>query len=69
MQQAFGQLQQQTATGVRGLLDGYGATNPAEFFAVITEVFFEQPEQLQAQYPALYQQLSLFYRLNPLSWQ
>lgn len=69
MQQAFGQLQQQTASGAQGLLDGYGATNPAEFFAVISEVFFEQPAQLQAQYPDLYQQLSLFYRLNPLSWQ
>ena len=69
MQQAFGQLQQQTAQGISGLLDGYGATNPAEFFAVISEVFFEQPEQLQAQYPALYQQLSQFYRLNPLSWR
>ncbi len=69
MQQAFDQLQQQTANGVKGLLDGYGATNPAEFFAVISEVFFEQPGQLLAQYPALYQQLSQFYRLNPLSWQ
>ncbi|HAW93572.1 MULTISPECIES: zinc-dependent peptidase [unclassified Arsukibacterium] len=69
MQHAFSQLQQETANGVHGLLDGYGATNPAEFFAVISEVFFEQPEQLHAQYPALYQQLSQFYRLNPLSWQ
>ncbi|WP_333607945.1 zinc-dependent peptidase [Arsukibacterium sp.] len=69
MQQAFDQLQLQTANGERGLLDGYGATNPAEFFAVISEVFFEQPEPLQTQYPALYQQLSQFYRINPLSWQ
>jgi hypothetical protein len=68
MQQAFSQLQQQTASGHTGLLDGYGATNPAEFFAVISEVFFEQPQQLHQQYPALYQQLSQFYRLNPLSW-
>tara|TARA_B100001059_G_scaffold205005_1_gene214676 strand:+ start:22858 stop:23679 length:822 start_codon:yes stop_codon:yes gene_type:complete len=68
MQQAFAQLQLDTASGIRGLLDGYGATNPAEFFAVISEVFFEQPEQLQQHYPALYQQLSQFYRLNPLSW-
>jgi hypothetical protein len=69
MQHAFDQLQHETASGIRGLLDGYGATNPAEFFAVISEVFFEQPEQLHLQYPALYQQLSQFYRLNPLSWQ
>ncbi|CAM5225327.1 hypothetical protein ALON55S_01054 [Alishewanella longhuensis] len=44
-------------------------TNPAEFFAVISEVFFEQPQQLAQLHPALYQQLSQFYRLNPLSWQ
>tara|TARA_R110002126_G_scaffold172463_3_gene321193 strand:- start:563 stop:1372 length:810 start_codon:yes stop_codon:yes gene_type:complete len=68
MQQAFATLQQQTASGNNGLLDGYGATNPAEFFAVISEVFFEQPMQMHQQYPALYQQLSQFYRVNPLSW-
>lgn len=68
-QRAFYQLQQQLARGETTLVDPYAATNPAEFFAVVTEVFFEQPRQLQQQQPALYQQLSQFYRLNPLSWQ
>jgi MtfA peptidase len=64
----FTALQQQAQSGQSGLFDHYGATNPAEFFAVISEVFFEQPQQLSLQHPQLYQQLSRFYRLNPLSW-
>lgn len=50
------------------LLDEYGATDPAEFFAVVTEVFFEQPLDLQAEHPALYRELSRFYRVDPASW-
>lgn len=49
----------------RTLLDPYGATNPAEFFAVVTETFFEKPEQLRARHPELYQQLADFYRQDP----
>jgi hypothetical protein len=50
------------------LFDDYGATDPAEFFAVISEVFFEQPERMASEHPALYRELSQFYSLNPLSW-
>lgn len=64
----FAALQRQAALGENGLFDHYGATNPAEFFAVISEVFFEQPQALAGQYPRLYDQLSRFYRLQPLSW-
>ena len=46
----------------------YGATDPAEFFAVASEVFFEQPAQLAAAYPALYDEFAALYRVNPLSW-
>jgi MtfA peptidase len=46
-------------------LDAYGATNPPEFFAVVTEMFFVKPVQLQRRHPALYEQLSLFYRQDP----
>jgi Mlc titration factor MtfA (ptsG expression regulator) len=49
----------------RTLIDQYGATNPAEFFAVATETFFEKPRQLRSQYPALYGQLQQFYRQDP----
>ena len=47
------------------LLDKYGATNPAEFFAVVTEYFFEQPQQLQQRHPELYEELKLYYRQDP----
>jgi hypothetical protein len=50
------------------LLDPYGATDPAEFFAVASETFFEQPVQMAEQHPDLYAELSRFYRINPLSW-
>lgn len=69
MQHAFDELQYKVATGQPVLIDPYGATNPAEFFAVLTEVFFEQPAQLAQLHPDLYQQLSRFYNLAPLSWR
>jgi len=50
------------------VLDEYGATNPAEFFAVATEAFFNQPHELKASHPALYAQLSGFYRVDPGEW-
>ena len=43
----------------------YGATNPGEFFAVATELFFEQSRELQAREPALYEVLLRFYRQDP----
>jgi hypothetical protein len=48
-------------------IDAYGATNPAEFFAVVTEAFFEKPDRLVASHPALYDQLAAFYRQDPLA--
>ena len=50
------------------MLDEYGATNPAEFFAVATECFFEKPRELAAGHAELYRVLSEFYRVDPLSW-
>ena len=49
----------------RTLIDRYGATSPAEFFAVVTETFFEKPRQLRSKYPELYLQLQQFYRQDP----
>ena len=64
----FAKLQAQADRQEPSLLSHYGATNPAEFFAVASEVFFEQPQQLAAEHPALFGELAGFYRLNPLSW-
>lgn len=48
-------------------IDPYAGQNPAEFFAVLSEVFFETPHTLLEQYPAVYQQLARFYRQDPVS--
>lgn len=50
-------------------IDPYGATNPAEFFAVATECFFERPSAMKEQYPAIYADLKLFYKQDPSSAQ
>ena len=46
-------------------LDPYAAEHPAEFFAVMSEAFFETPLLLQEEYPNVYAQLVRFYRLDP----
>jgi hypothetical protein len=61
----FDQLVRDTERHHRTLIDRYGATNPAEFFAVATETFFEKPRQLRSKHPALYSQLQEFYRQDP----
>ncbi len=43
-------------------IDMYGATNHAEFFAVISEYFFERPDLLKANHPALYEMLGRIYK-------
>jgi Mlc titration factor MtfA (ptsG expression regulator) len=61
----FDQLVRDTQRHHRTLIDRYGATSPAEFFAVVTETFFEKPRQLRTRYPELYLQLQQFYRQDP----
>jgi hypothetical protein len=46
-------------------IDPYAAEHPSEFFAVTSEVFFEAPDLLRQQYPAVYDQLRCFYRQDP----
>ena len=64
----FNALQQRLARGETGVIDAYAATDPAEFFAVVTEHFFEQPAALASAHPALYGELVQCYRTDPLSW-
>ncbi|HDO25272.1 MAG TPA: zinc-dependent peptidase [Nitrospirae bacterium] len=52
----------------KSVMDDYGATNPAEFFAVATETFFEKPEQLKKKEPDLYAELKSFYKVDPIEW-
>ena len=64
----FAQLQQHSG-GYRQIIDQYGATNPAEFFAVVTETFFERPLALQKKHPQLFAEFEDFYAVNPSDWQ
>lgn len=50
-------------------INPYAATDPAEFFAVLSEVFFIRPHQLKHHFPAVYQQLTWFYRQDPAARQ
>ena len=55
-------------SGPEPFLDPYGATHPAEFFAVASETFFEEPYDLVEEHSELYEELAKFYGLDPASW-
>ncbi|THC39910.1 zinc-dependent peptidase [Massilia sp. Mn16-1_5] len=65
----FAALRHDAWFGHEDVLDHYGATNPAEFFAVATEAFFEQPHRLASRHPALYEEFLKYYRVDPRQWQ
>ncbi len=62
----FEQLTDDYDHGRPTFLDPYGTTNPGEFFAVATETFFEQPEEMVAEHTELYGVLRDFYRQDPV---
>jgi Mlc titration factor MtfA (ptsG expression regulator) len=65
MKVEFAALRAADETGLPTLLDVYGATNPAEFFAVATEAFFERPLALRQSRPLLYAEMQRFFQQNP----
>lgn len=64
----FLSLQKDVSRRRKDVIDSYGATNPAEFFAVATETFFEQPEKLKCEHPQLFEELLSYYQLDPSEW-
>jgi Mlc titration factor MtfA (ptsG expression regulator) len=62
---AYADLQRRLEAGRDTPIDDYAAESPAEFFAVVSEAFFETPDVLQQAYPAVYDQLRRFYRQDP----
>jgi Mlc titration factor MtfA (ptsG expression regulator) len=64
----FAQLRHDTYWGYRDVLDPYGASSPAEFFAVATESFYEQPHALAARHPDLYAEFERYFRVDPRAW-
>ena len=68
MAQAYQKLYYDDYQDRTTVIDSYGATNPAEFFAVVTETFFEKPHQLLSSDAAVYHQLQSYYQLDPVEW-
>lgn len=68
MTREFEQHRRNAQLGEQTLLSHYGAMNPAEFFAVCSEVFFDMPQAMKYVHPALYTELSRYYRVDPASW-
>lgn len=67
MTREFHDLQEAAERGRRHILDHYGATDEAEFFAVATETFFEKAQVLQRDHPELYDVLRTYFRQDPLA--
>ena len=65
LQKDYKKLRRDVSYNRATLLNKYGATNPAEFFAVVTECFFEQPKELHKLHPELYAELKHFYQQDP----
>lgn len=64
----FADLRNDAMYQQHSVLDHYGATSPAEFFAVATETFYEKPFQLAARHPALFAEFQKYYRVDPRDW-
>lgn len=61
----FADLTERIHAGRDGDIDPYGATSPPEFFAVVTEMFFERPHELRSRHASLYAELAAFYGQDP----
>jgi Mlc titration factor MtfA (ptsG expression regulator) len=62
---AYADFCQRVDDGLDVEIDDYAAENPGEFFAVMSEAFFEVPVVVRKHYPRVYGQLALFYRQDP----
>ncbi len=63
---AYSDLCRTVRSGERSEINTYATESPAEFFAVVSESFFQMPDVLRRIYPGVYEQLALYYRQNPL---
>ena len=68
LQKDYERLKVAAEKGGPAFLNKYSATDPAEFFAVATEFFFEKPDQLKQIHPDLYNELKRFYHQDPISF-
>lgn len=68
MRTEYASLRAADQSGIPTLLDTYGATDPAEFFAVSVEAFFEQPRALRSHHPKLYAELRTYFQQDPVEF-
>lgn len=68
MSKEFFELKRILKTHHRSDIDSYGATNEAEFFAVLTEYFLSCPRQLQRKHPGIYEAFNQYFKLDPIRW-
>ena len=66
---AYKDLCRRVKAGEHTEIDAYAGESPGEFFAVVSEAFFEIPDIVMAVYPRVYEQLAQFYRQDPASRQ
>lgn len=69
LQNAFKKHVRAVDRGRDTVIDPYGAEDPAEFFSVLSEMFYEAPQELRAAHPQLYDGMRAFYGVNPSDWQ
>jgi Mlc titration factor MtfA (ptsG expression regulator) len=62
---AYEELRERVRRRRRSPVDPYAAESPGEFFAVVSELFFERPHALRGVYPQVYGLLSQLYRQDP----
>jgi MtfA peptidase len=67
MKAAFDHFRARVEQGEDTAIDPYAADDPAEFFAVLSEVFFVDPTLLMHEYPKIYELFAWFYRQDPAS--
>lgn len=65
--ESFKDFQNKCTHGKNIGIDCYAASSPAEYFAVLSEVFFERPDVIQKHYPQVYEQLRLYYKQDTLN--
>jgi MtfA peptidase len=65
---AYDRFERAESSGRRTLIDSYAEGDPSEFFAVVTESFFERSRALRREQPDLYEVLSDYYRVDPAGW-
>ena len=64
---AYADFSKRVDAGEDTAIDPYASENPGEFFAVLSEVFFEMPQIIFEAYPAVYEQLKTYYRQDTLA--